>query len=121
MHSSCPSHGSGAPGLSFCGVFNIDHTAAQRCDTSQPSVALSTQPLGQRWKDGTRVDVARFLAELHSTLDRLELQIGVLEQLDATTGTKLVIGPGLSASELEPFRGKNATARWGSDRMRWLQ
>lgn len=65
---------------------------------------------------GTRVDVTKFLSDLYSELDQIEQEIRVL---DREAGTKYQCGfePGLSASELEPFRRGNRS----TDRMCWLQ
>jgi hypothetical protein len=67
------------------------------------------------------VDMAKFLSELHAKLEQIEQEIWVLRLFDAGTDSRLRLGPGLSASELERFRRNNATPRRGRDRMCWLQ
>jgi hypothetical protein len=62
------------------------------------------------------MDMATFLAELDSELKQLELEIRVLDR-EAGTRCRCGFEPGLSASELEPFRRSNP----GSGPMRWLQ
>jgi hypothetical protein len=62
------------------------------------------------------VDMAKFLSDLFSELEQIEQEIRDLER-DAGTRSQCGFEPGLSASELEPFRRRTR----GSDRMYWLQ
>lgn len=63
------------------------------------------------------MDVAKFLSELYSELDRIDQEIRILEQSE----TRWALGPRLSVLELERFRASNASVRRGSDRMFSLQ
>lgn len=62
------------------------------------------------------MNMATFLSDLYSELEKIEQEIRVLER-EAATRCEFGFEPGLSASELEPFRRSNR----GSDRMCRLQ
>jgi hypothetical protein len=62
------------------------------------------------------MDAAKFLSDLYSELKQIEQEIRVLDR-DAGTRYRCGFEPGLSASELEPFRRSTP----GGDRMCWLE
>jgi len=62
--------------------------------------------LGMRLEGGTRVDAAKFLSDLSFELKQIEQEIRVLNR-EAATRCLCGFEPGLSASELEPFRRSN--------------
>jgi hypothetical protein len=62
------------------------------------------------------MDVARFLTDLYSELEQIEQELRVLER-EAGTRSEFGFEPGLSASELAPFRRGNR----GRDQICWLQ
>lgn len=55
-----------------------------------------------KWKEAS-VDGAKFLADLYSELEQIEQEIRVMER-EAATRREFGFEPGLSASELKPFR-----------------
>ena len=67
------------------------------------------------------MDVQGFLSDLYSELEQIEREIQVLGLFETGTDSPLRLGPGLSASELEPFRRDTAKATRRTDRMCWLQ